>query len=454
MTARTPGPEAKKGLVDALRSLLGGEESSSAPNSGLARFESTVEKLVQAHGKAILGRLHYLNLEELIIRRGPGGKTRLKKAENVFFAVIGRNLKEGETYVRPDISTVYFLFPTLSREAGALKCAAIADQITRGLREADPIFAEIKSEHSVQSLTAKTWNASHAARRAAAALGGEAHAAQRPGGSGPRRSGASVSGDILPAPPAAADHRLDGIQVFYRGIWNVRSRMITSYAAVPCRRLANGTVIKGRGMLGADAGFALIAALDSLVLRKSSGWLHGLINVRQQALLILPVHFTTIDNQSLFMTLRRDLAALSEDERKYVVVEIFGAPDSLSSFRIKEVVSRIRPLVRCVLAHLPRGSDHLHQWVEGGILGVGFAAGEEKAPEKTVMEKMNAFVAAAEKAGVHAYVHDLTTPSLATGAITAGFRYLGGEAVMAESEVPNPIESFECQNIFARLLGA
>ena len=66
---------------------------------------------------------------------------------------------------------------------------------------------------------------------------------------------------------------------------------------------------------------------------------------------------------------------------------------------------------------------------------------------------MDTLAASAEKVGVHAYVHDLATISLATAAVASGLRYVGGEAIFPESEVPNPIEPFECQNIFARVIG-
>jgi hypothetical protein len=441
-----------------LRSLLGGE-SAASPGSAMARFETTVGKLVQTHGKAVLGRLHFLNLEELITRRGPGQKTRLKKAENVFLAVIGKNLKEGETYVRPNVSSVFFLFPSLTRAAGELKCAAIADQIARALVEEDPVFTDLKSESSAQTVGAKTWSGPRAARRPSVILSGDAKGVKGPAAppehSQPRTAGGGARRDILPSPSAeSADRRLEGVQAVYQAIWNVRSKMITSYAAFPLRRHPDGTVRAGKSILGADAGFALMAALDSFMLRKSVNWLHGLMNVRQQTLLVLPVHFTTVDNQTLLRSYRQDLAALSQDERKYVVLEILGAPDTLPAFRVKEVIARLRPSVRCVLVRLPTDTVSIRHWAEGGALGVGVSAGDEKLSEKQLMERMDAFVAQAEKASVHAYVHDLATASLVTAAVAAGFRYVGGAAILPESEVPNPIEAFECQNIFARVIGA
>ncbi|MEK7245879.1 MAG: hypothetical protein AAB223_07660 [Pseudomonadota bacterium] len=465
MTEKDSASGVKKALFDVWRSLRGGEPSASR-DAALTHFETTVEKLLQTHGKAVLGRLHFLNLEELIIRRGEGQKTRLKKAENIFLSVIGKNLKEDQTYVRPEVGSVFFLFPKLTREAGDLKCAVIADQIARALVEEDPVFTELKSERTVQPIDRKTWNASREARRPAASLRGDAKGtkspavpasaiAEHPEHPRSQESGGAVRHDVSPLPSAAnADRRLEGIRVAYQAIWNVRSKMITSYAAVPHRRHSDGTIMTGKRIIGSDTGFAMIAALDLFMLRKSVAWLHGLMNVREQTLLILPIHFTTIDSQPLFLPYRQELATLSQDERKYIVLEVLSAPDMLPAFRIKDIVARLRPFARCVLVRLPPDSAFIRHWAEGGILGVGFAAGEEKLSEKFLMEKMDAFVASAEKAGVHAYAHDLATSSMATAAIASGFRYVGGEAILPESEVPNPIEPFECQNIFARVIGA
>ena len=200
MTENDPAPEAKKGLIDALRSLLGGDRPEER-NAALARFETTAKKLLQSHGKAVLGRLQFLNLEELIIRRGPGQKTRLKKAENIFLSVIGKNLKEGETYVRPDVKSVFFLFPDLTREAGELKCAAIADQIARALVEEDPVFAELKSERSVQNIDRQTWGASRGAR---APVGAQYKYARLSSRDAPAGLPGDAKGTKSPATPASA----------------------------------------------------------------------------------------------------------------------------------------------------------------------------------------------------------------------------------------------------------
>ena len=106
----------KLSLVETLRGLFGRDRTDSQ-GGGLARFETTVENLLQSHGSAILGRVHFLNLEELIVRRGEGRKTRLMKAENVILSVIGKTCRRGETYVRPEVGAIWFLFPDLTREA-------------------------------------------------------------------------------------------------------------------------------------------------------------------------------------------------------------------------------------------------------------------------------------------------------------------------------------------------
>ncbi|OHC83902.1 MAG: hypothetical protein A3G73_06805 [Rhodospirillales bacterium RIFCSPLOWO2_12_FULL_67_15] len=465
MTENDPAPGVKKGLIEALQSLLGGG-SPVTRETALASFETTAEKFLQTHGKAVLGRLQFLNLEELVIRRGEGQKTRLKKVENVFLSVIGENLKEGETYVRPDVNSVFFLFPSLTREASELKCAAIADQIARALVEEDPVFADLKSERSAQNVDRKTWHALRPARRATAGPPGDAKRAKStatpaPVKTGPleppqpRKSGGAFRRDVPPSPPAAyVDRRLEGIQVAYQAIWNVRSKMITSYAAVPQRRHPDGPIMTGKRILGADAGFALTAALDSLVQRESVARLHELMGARQQTLLVLPVHFMTVDSQTFFQPYRQELTALTPDERKHIVLEILYAPDMLPAFRIKDITSRLRPFARCVLVRLPPDSTHFRHWAEGSAHGIGFATTEESFSEKLLMEKMNTFIALAEKSGMHSYVHDLATTSLATAAVAAGFRYVGGAAILAESAAPKPIEPFECQNIFARVIGA
>lgn len=456
----------KQSFLEIWRGLIGGR---SAQNTALARFETSVDTLLQSHGSAVLGRVHFVNLEELIVRRGEGKKSRLMKAENAILSVIGKNLKEGETFVRPEVGVLWFLFPDLNRAAGELKCAAIADQIARALTADDPIYAALKSEKTVQPIDQKTWSARKIASPASAAAKrdeterkdrAKKDSSDRPdsktGYSTPAKSLKPARSFRRESPPPVstlyADRLPRGIAVGYQAVWNVRSRLITSYAAVPRRDYSEGTTVTGKWILGTDTGFAPVAALDSFVQRKSVAGLRALIEASQQTLLVMPVHFSTVDNQSLFLPYWRELAELSPDERKHVVIEVLQVSDALPAFRAKDVMARLRPLARSVLVRLSPDSMRIKSWAESGAHAVSFAATEDRIPEKALMEKMNDFTARAEEAGIHACVHDVATPSLATAAVAAGFRYVGGPAILPEIDMPQTIEPFECERIFSQII--
>lgn len=465
----------KQSLLEIWRGLFG---ERFAQGAALARFETSVDDLLQSHGSVVLGRVHFLNLEELIVRRGEGKKSRLMKAENAILSVIGKNLKDGETFVRPEVGVLWFLFPGLNRAAGELKCAAIADQIARALTEDDPIYAELKSEKTVEPIDRKTWIARKTASPGsnAAVNRGEPRQNERPkGDSSARPAPGTAPGTAqemerpTPARPRGilrnlrsesrppistlyADRLPKGIAIGYQAVWNVRNRLITSYVAVPRRDYPEGTTVTGKWILGTDIGFAPVAALDSFVQKESLAGLRALMQSGRQTLLVLPIHFSTIDNQSLFVSYWRELADLALDERKHVVVEVLQVSDALPAFRAKDVMARIRPLARSVLVRLSPDSTRIKSWAESGAHAVGFAAAEERSSEKILMEKMNAFVARAEEAGVHAYAHDMATPSLATAAVAAGFRYVGGPAILPETDAPQTIEPFECERIFSRIV--
>ncbi len=438
----------KVSLVEKLRGLFA-QDRTVPQGGGLARFETTVENLIQSHGSAILGRVHFLNLEELIVRRGEGKKTRLKKVENVILSVIGENLKEGETYVRPEVGVIWFLFPSLTREAGDLKCAAIADQIARALTKEDPVFSDLKSERTAQQIDRRTW----AARKKERVSDSRPAATGRQVPINPRPSARNIRSASAPSfPDMYADTLLKSISVGYQAIWNVRSKMITSYAAVPRRHYPDGTTATGKWIMGTDTGFAPVAALDLFVQRKLIAALRVLIKSGQQAILVLPVHFSTVDNQSLFMSYWQELSGLSPDERKHVVIEVRHASDALPAFRAKDIIARLRPLARCILVQISPDSTRIGSWAEAGAHAVGLAATEEKLSEKALMEQMDNFVARAEEASIHTCTHDLTTPSLATAAVAAGFRYIGGPAILPEADAPHMIESFECERIFSHVI--
>src|SRR6185503_13071007 len=89
-----------------------------------------------------------------------------------------------------------------------------------------------------------------------------------------------------------------------------------------------------------------------------------------KALLIVPVHFSTIGRLRFLGSLLESGQELSEGAKNLLVFEIKGLPRDMSIFRLREAVSYLRPRARALLAQTGFEAADLATYKELGFHGV------------------------------------------------------------------------------------
>jgi len=439
-----------------------------------SRFEIRLADLPKKFNAAVVSRMQILNLNSLIVRRDVDRDEMIKKAEVIALGVIEDNFTDRDAFIHNDVGVYGFLFPGMSKRSAELKCKVIADQIARLVNDADPQILNLEFEATTRKRRGSTFAAVVANRkRQVPARGGNsvdpeklrelenkkalANLAIQRMTTAPRDDAQPSETEVAPwwvdtrAARPGENGLPDGLTTIFRVIWNVGSKMLTAYSALPVVKSPGGrgdTIVR----IGGDTEmYADVAACDLFVQEEALRKLHLLLDAGHKVLLVLPVHFSTVDHFDYYMPYQQRIMTLDEKQRQLVVQEVIGTPPELTSYRVRETVARLRQAARSVMARVSPAASGLRAWRDAGVHAVGFEFMEGQASEAALLKRLDHFAERADKAGLKKFVYGLPTRSAATAAVAAGFDYIESAVIRAPVDSPAYVEPFESLDLFAGL---
>jgi EAL domain-containing protein (putative c-di-GMP-specific phosphodiesterase class I) len=240
------------------------------------------------------------------------------------------------------------------------------------------------------------------------------------------------------------------LQIEFQPVWNVAKDFVTGYRWV-ARFHKHKTTANDKAFLNSTIELNFFkACVDVTAMLRVPAVLRELIENASPAIMVVPVHFETL-NQARFMSAFIDaLTRVPQPFRQFLVCEIVGFPANVSRFRLRELLAYLRGRCRSVFVRTGLEVSCFDDLKKQGVIAVGISRDEYNCPEAEFMRYMNGFVAHAEKAGLQTYAADASTRSVLMGAIGAGFSYIDGEAVMKPLDEPAKIHRFELENIYIR----
>jgi hypothetical protein len=467
--ARNNASKGKKPRNDIKKWLLGFLGGPDDDGGTRSRFEITVGEMVEQSGAVVMGRVHMVNLRDLIIKRSENPEETLERAETIAEAVINEHLDEGDVFAHGEEGAFYLLFPGLSEEAGELKCAVIGDQIARLLAAEDPIFFKLEITNTVGTVDRKNLKDAMAEKSDAEGSFDPADIQRRVQetrekkrmeqaiASATPREKMAPDKDIPAVPdedaektePAAARPPPEGMSVMYGTIWNVKTKLLTAYSCNLMVREADGRTVRFKLKHRAEHHRRTLLAIDRYTQRKATARLSELLQSGQETLVVLPVHFMTMDQDTSSLLYRQGLADLSEAERRHIVLELVDLPPDLPGIRIGQTIRTMRRFARTVMARVPIDIKNLDSWHDTGVHAVGFDLGTLRMDQQALLPKLERFAETAEESGLRKFVYGLDTISSAAMAVAAGFDYTEGEAVCAPVESIEHVRPFETEDLLA-----
>lgn len=434
--------------------------------------EIALDELHKKYNATVVSRMQILNLNSLIVRRDVDPEETVKKAEVIALGVIEDNLRERDAFVHSAIGVYGFLFPGMSKKAAELKSHVIADQIARLINDVGDQFSDLEFEAksrkrrggSFADLVARQKGKTAASRnkppnadkmRELELKKAQANMAIQQMTNRFRRDDDEPAGGPIvwwsegDDGLAGRKHLPAGMTTVFRAMWNVNNKLLTAYSALPVIKSPEGHVESVVRVDGEGKQYAAAAACDRRVQEEALTKLHLLLDAGHKILLVLPVHFSTVDRYDYFVPYQQRLRKLRDKSRQLVVQELVGIPADLNGDRIRETVTRLRQVSRSVMVRVSPPGSGLRAWRDAGVHAAGFEFMEGQTSEHALLKQLDGFAERADEAGLKKFVYGLTTRSAAAGAVAAGFDYIEGNIVRPPVDSPAYVEPFESLDLFA-----
>jgi hypothetical protein len=405
-------------------------------------FESHLRSLIKDDAKPLAGRVNFIGLSKIRDKLGDRWPKLAERADDITRKAIERRLIEADVYTKYKELHYLIIFAQLTHEQAQLKCALIAEEITKKLLGDDitPELLEVKT--MVSQLEGKFEFEDVPDIEALAAKLGEAPA-----------PAAEAKEDSWWEDDETSDP-LAKVQLVYRPMWDVKRNAVTTFVCAPALPGPAGRLLVGEAEIPRLDQPAVALRLDQLVQKRVIGDLRKLVEAGQQQLLCLPVHFETLAvNQRRMAYIERCQRGIPPLGIKLLVFELTGVPDGIPQNRLFELATSLKRFSRGVLLRTTLAQPWFRPPAETGIsaMGIEHHAGSA-VPEAKLIGDMERFATGAKKAGLATYVHGLRTISLTTAAIAAGFDFVDGDIVTSVVEQPRGAYAYQMQDLYTARL--
>ncbi len=468
------------------------------------RFTDRLQTLLSAQKTLPYGQINVIGLDKLrdkLGNRWPKIKDKIHTAAN---KIIRSHMTATDVFVQYAECEYLIVFGTIPSEVARLKCVRIAEEICAyclgspdtaavkvktavGRVDDQLLFEEMKGPDVLHDLAGAAQRVDTdgaeektvAARTSPVVSPTPLRVRQHRTAETPPASSAAPKLPPKPAvethrhhsfpkasPPPPTDHDLweivDNLPTFdgagrgagavlsfaYRPIWDLKSKLVSTYQCLPVRLFPGYGRRYGYNVLDTSSDPYAIARLDLETFKEALCMLDELQRNRFQVFISVAIHFETVTTpkfRDVFMEIGRRVPARM---RQFVVFDLVHLPDGVPQMRLAEFVTALVPFGSAVLARVALPCKSLAKYDKIGLHAIGIDLRGDKTPEVDLIPRINQFVAEAERHKLWTYVRSLRSSSLVLAANTAGVRYVEGDRIGPLVEVPMHIHKYAWEDLW------
>jgi hypothetical protein len=390
---------------------------------------------------------HLIRVEDLIVHHYEKADVLLRRADKIAQEFIDSDLRPGEysQRIRPGVYRIYL--PKLTPEAGQLRTAVIADNISREIRRINP--GKVGLPDDADTLVDKRENA-----RTALGLGGI------------QRTGVKSRHPSIPTDEEMRRQATGAVQLMlqsnrltleelvgpgslepasspalsFEPVWRSERHVVSAFRCSLPDPPENSADFHGlTGLTDAQR--------DALTILQARPILQSVLESGMTCLLIISVHFSTLENGTLRTAYLEALARIPEPHRQFFVLEMIGVPADVSHYRLGEISRYLRGRCRSILCRMDMRIIDFERFTGLGLYAIG-AKANANLPDRQQLALMEKFAAGAEKRGLRSYLFGIGRKSLLTAAMGSGFGLLSGSAVIEEVGSPFSVQRAELDALY------
>jgi hypothetical protein len=456
-------------------------------------FEAHLQSLLGSGAQALAGRVNFIGLNKIKEKLGAQWPHVADRADDITRRAIERRLTPADVFTRYQELQYLIIFAQLSKEQAQLKCALIAEEITKrllgenissDLLEVKTMVSAVGGHMQFEDVLSIGALAAKFVAEAGGNVAGQAASIPSPANGGVSTTssvGANSGGNVAAmesggAAPVWSQFQSDGsksaghskidtpaqwelgeasdplatLNIMYRPTWATTRNAVTGFHCV-----LTTTGLDGRPTLwtydsAQSPDGSLAQRLDLLVLRQTVTHLRTAVGAGHKLLLIIPVHFETLaPNARRVDYIGRCRLGIPPELARYVVFEIQSVPDGVPQSRLLEITSALRPYCTGISTDASPGQSVFRPTSETGITCIGYEHRGMPGSESREIQEMQRVVAGAQKAGMIVCVRCAHSVSFAVAAIAAGTTFLSGNVVSLLTERPGPVYKFALADLYA-----
>jgi len=389
--------------------------------------DAFIEKLnitLASHADVVSGKVHMIGLEEIRDMFGDRWEKVKSQAHQIARQAIERRLTPTDIFTPYGEANYLIVFAGLTEIEAKVKCALIAREVSekllgsQGSEEMLSIGTVMFKENGVLEL--KPFSDFDSLINEFEARWAEREKEERQ---------AEPKWETPEEQEAAWEALAKRVRYTYRPIWSVRNHAVAAYG---CRATVDteGKRLTSHEIVPVDAPARFLSRLDLMVLRRAAQDLVWAEREGKTLLLIIPLHYETMARTRARVAYVSECQMIPANLRRSLLVELVGVEEGVPAGRLNELTQPIVSECRGVLLSLPMGYSRFDVIKETKVFACGLDAHEcADKPEAEQFAILDRFCGDVERIGRRKYLRHVTTTSLLTAAIGAGFDYVDGDIV-------------------------
>jgi len=411
----------------------GPDQTTPDPSVPTPTFDGRIAEILARGEPVAAGRLRLEGIDRLRARAGSDGAEVAAKAEGLLQKAIGRRLEPEDFYGISVDTDFVILFPASKAQEARLKCAQVAEEVSRALAGECPGSEGVTVGAAATMLEPRDL-------RSAITQGGDLVACLA------ERIAKTMSPDSIAADASSA---FGHVRFLFRPIWDVRRNAVINFLTVPVVKGPGGRILAGESAVeGLDNRLARLE-YDMRLLRRVIDELMRVGSQDRRLLFTIPVHVDTLSVSSARMAYIQLWRDLPLSLQRLTIFDLVGASEGFPQSRMMEILPNLKPLSRAVTFRVPlQAAAIVGRFTHLGLHAISTEVGS--GPEKALIADFEKFVVAAEKARLLTYLHGIPTGSLAVAAVAAGFDFIDGAAVGNAEANPKDALRFSVGDLYAK----
>ena len=417
---------------------VGAERAPGPTLSSSEDFDTYLNTLIAERKSILTGKIHLLGLENLQREYGDGWQAVSAKVGRYSRQAIEKYLTLADSYTAYGESGFLIIFGELTENEAILKSSMIRKELIRLLSGETGIPNLLEINTAVAHIESNQLDHGDSGLAFIARL---LEIAEKP----------AAGQANLPRQPESTETNGSESDAgyIYNPVWDVKRNVIATYRCQPTRRNRAGTLLMGYDALVGEDGSDARREFDIEVLKHVTEDLRHLHSVQRKLVLSMAIDVETLAKRSTRETIAQICQEIPEPYRKLLIFEIVGINEDTPSSRLVQSVGPLAPFARAIIARLPVSFNGFDSWRGSGVHAVGFELAEQIGGEDHVFEAMPIFSGRANSAGLRTFAFGLSSISLVTAAMAAGFDYIDGSALSSVTALPEHIYRFGLDDLHA-----